>query len=167
MIHLLCSSSVSNVFIPAETVILSSYGWFFGQNPPECKFWLKFWSVMTYKMMHQICYDFYWSIRKWSKLGQQKLILGVILKVFLLMSQDLATWKSLLSYIFVASFIIIAYVVVKLKNFKVFHINPASTKWPLFDGFWALTSPNIVQSCWNFEILLNFFFFFFRMNAKE
>ena len=26
---------------------------------------------MTCKMMHQICYGFYWSIKKWSKLGQK------------------------------------------------------------------------------------------------
>ena len=27
------------------------------------------WPVMTCKMMHQICYGFYWSIKKWLKWG--------------------------------------------------------------------------------------------------
>ena len=46
--------------------------WFFGQNSPRCcQFCVKFLPVMTCKMMHQICYGFYWSSKKWSKLGHK------------------------------------------------------------------------------------------------
>ena len=49
-------------------------------------------------------------------------------------SQDFAKWNTLLRYISVVSFIIIAYVVVKL----IFCIDSASMKWPLFRFFWLL-----------------------------
>ena len=32
---------------------------------------LKFWSVIQYKLMHQICYCFYCIIKKWSKISQK------------------------------------------------------------------------------------------------
>ena len=38
----------------------------------------------------------------------------------------------------------IAYVVEKLKIFKVFCIDSVSIKWPIFAISWALTPPNIV-----------------------
>ena len=44
-----------------------------------------------------------------------------------------------LRYISVVSFIRIAYVVVKLKTFKVFCIDSASIKWNLFGIFWTLS----------------------------
>ena len=56
---------------------------------------------MTCKMMHQIGYGFYWSIKKWSKLGPKSFWL--ILRVFFvyallhLMSykpHDFSKWKS-------------------------------------------------------------------------
>ena len=110
---------------------------------------------MTCKTMHQICYSFYWSIKKWSKLGY----FWLNLRVFLFTpsytlwdkTQDFPKWKAFLRYISVVNFISIAYVVVKLKIFKVFCINLASMNWPLFVIFWAFTAPNIVWSCWNFD----------------
>ena len=42
-------------------------------------------------------------------------------------------------------FINIAFVVLKLKIFNVFLTNYAPMKWPFLGGFWALTSPNMVQ----------------------
>ena len=80
----------------------------------------------------------------------------LILWVFLFMlsyslwvtPQDFAKWKILLRYIPVVSVISIAFVVVKLTIFKDFCINSASMKWLLFG---ALTPPNIVQPCWNFD----------------
>ena len=62
----------SNVFVPLETVTLSCF-WvvFWPELPKICQFFLNFWPVMTCKMMQQICYSFYCSIKKWSKLGQK------------------------------------------------------------------------------------------------
>ena len=45
-------------FLPAETVILGSS-------------WVTLWLLMTWEMMHQIAYGFYWSIKKWPKLVQK------------------------------------------------------------------------------------------------
>ena len=47
-----------NVFLPAETLLLG--------GP-----WVVFWPVMISRMMHQIDYGFYWSIKTWSKFGQK------------------------------------------------------------------------------------------------
>ena len=55
--------------------------------------------------------------------------------------------KDLLRNIYAVSFIIIAYVVAKLKFFKVSCIDSASMKWRLFGFFLALIPPNIVRSC--------------------
>ena len=94
----------------------------------------------------------------WLKLGQKIDFLAHFERVFVYApwhpmsyAQDFAKWKTVLRNIFVVSFISIAYVVVKLKIFKVFCIDSASMKWPLFGFFWVLTSSNIVRSCWNFD----------------
>ena len=83
-----------------------------------------FWLVMTCKMMHQIDYGFYWSIKKWSKLGPRSfwLILFMPSCTLWVMAQDFAKWKTLLKYISVASFISIAFVVVTLKIFTKFFV---------------------------------------------
>ena len=59
------------------------------------------------------------------------------------------------------SFISIAYVVVNWF----FCIDSASMKWLLFGIFWALTLPNIVWSCWNFDF--NFDFNFEAVSNKK
>ena len=41
----------------------------------------------------------------------------------------------------VVSFISIAFVVAKIKIFKVFRTDSAPTKWPFLGSFWALTPP--------------------------
>ena len=51
--------------------------------------------------------------------------------------QDFAKWNALLRYIPVVSFINMAFLVVKLKIFSIFHIE---MKWPLFGGFGLLLS---------------------------
>ena len=75
-------------------------GIFFGQNSPKCcQFCLKFWPVMTCKMMHQILYGSFWSIKKWLKLGQ-KAVFWLFWEFFLFMSshtlwvtsKDFAKW---------------------------------------------------------------------------
>ena len=48
-------------------------------------------------------------------------------------------------------FISIAYVVVKLKIFKVFCFDSVSMKWSLFGCFWALNPANGLRSCSNFD----------------
>ena len=90
--------------------------------------------------MHQICYGFIKVLRKdqnWAKILIFWLILGGFLGssyTLWISSQDFAKWNTLLRYISVVSFIIIAYVVVKL----IFCIDSASMKWPLFRFFWLL-----------------------------
>ena len=90
--------------------------------------------------MHQICYGFIKVLRKdqnWAKILIFWLILGGFLAssyTLWISSQDFAKWNTLLRYISVVSFIIIAYVVVKL----IFCIDSASMKWPLFRFFWLL-----------------------------
>ena len=117
--------------------------WFFGQNLPKCRqFCLKFWAVMKCKIMHQICYGFYWRVKIWSKLGEKKLIFWLILRGFLftpsyilwVTRQYFDKWKTLLRYMFVVSFISIAVVVAKLKFSKVFCSTSESTKGPPFFG---------------------------------
>ena len=75
---------------------------------------------------------------------------GVLLTIFYTLSvtpQDVAKLKALLRFIFVVRLTSIAYVIMKLKIFKVFCIDSASMKWPHFVCFWALAPPNIIQSC--------------------
>ena len=90
-------------------------------------------------MVHQICYGFYWNINKWSKLGQKAYFLGSFQEFFVYTflrsvsyAPRFAKWKILFRYISVISFFRIAFVVVKLKIFQVFHIDSPSMKWPLF-----------------------------------
>ena len=114
-------------------------------------------SLLFEKMIHQIYYGFYWSIKKWLKLGQKADFL-LILSVFLFMPsytlwvtpQDFAKWKTLLSYISVVSFISIAFAVVKLEIFKVFRIDSAFMKWPPLGGF----GPLVPQMLFNFAKIL-------------
>ena len=54
----------------------------------------------------------------------------------------------------VVSFVFIAFLVVKLKNLKCFRGDGASMKWPIFERFRALSSPNVVWFCWNLHQLL-------------
>ena len=104
---------------------------------------LKFWPVMTYKMMHQICYSFYWSIKKCSKLGQKTEFLVHFERIFvyaLLHSMSYTSrfcqLKDLIKiHICGKSFISIAQMVVKFKIFKVIRINSASWSGPSFGIF--------------------------------
>ena len=97
-------------------------------------------------MMHQICCSFYWNLRKLSKLDQKADFLAHFDRFFLFMrsytlwvtTQRFGKWKNLLRYISVVSFINIAFVIVMLKIFKLFHIDSAAMKWSLFRGFWIL-----------------------------
>ena len=110
---------------------------------------------MTCSMMHQIGYGFYWSIKKWSELRQKSF--WFILWAFLFMSsctlwvtlQDFAKWKTL-RYIFVISFISIAFGGGEIKIFQTF-LDWFSIHETLSWVFWALSPQNIVQFCWNFD----------------
>ena len=105
--------------------------------------------------MHQIGYGFYWSIKKWSELRQK--YFWFILWAFLFMSsctlwvtlQDFAKWKTL-RYIFVISFISIAFGGGEIKIFQTF-LDWFSIHETLSWVFWALSPQNIVQFCWNFD----------------
>ena len=104
--------------------------------------------------------DMLWIILKYYGWNcAKKLIFWLNLRGFLftpsdtlwVTPKDFSKWKTLLRYILVVSFIRIVYVIVKLKIFKVFCIDSASMKLPILGGFGALTSPNIVPSCWNVD----------------
>ena len=46
--------------------------WFFGRNPPKSGGnGLKFWTVVQCKVMHQICDQFYFIGKKWSRISQK------------------------------------------------------------------------------------------------
>ena len=128
------SVKFSNVFAPAETVIFRLlFGDFWPNSPKCCQFCLKFWPVMTCKMMQHICYSFYWNNKKWSKLCQKTDFWGNFERFFvyvLLHPMNYVPrfyqWKDLIKiHICRESFISIAYVVVKSKIFKVFQIEAA------------------------------------------
>ena len=63
-------------------------------------------------------------------------------------SQNFAKWKTLLRYISVVNFISIAFVVVKLKIFKVFRIDSAFMKWSLLGG-WKILQNFEFRLKWN------------------
>ena len=93
---------------------------------------------MTCKMMHQICYGFYWSIKKWSKLGQKTKFLAHFVSFFvyaLLYSMNTPIFCQMKDpiTIYICDKLMklttdIAYVLVKLKFFKVPCIDSASLK---------------------------------------
>ena len=153
------SFKFSNVFVLAENVILGS-------------FWVVFWPELL-KML-SILFEILTSDNKqndasdlllfftevlrnvpnWAK----KLIFDSFWEVFFMLIEcnlwvmplDFANWKTLLRYISVVSFVSIAFMIGKLKVFKVFRIDSASMKWPLFRVFWVLIPRNIAWFCWNF-----------------
>ena len=96
----------------------AAFGWFFWPGLPKILSIL-FEILTSDNMQDDDASDmarFYWSIKKWSKLGQGADFL-FMLRVFLFMPyyslwvtpQDFAKWKTLLKYISVVSFISIAY----------------------------------------------------------
>ena len=94
-------------------------------------------------------YGFYWSIKKeMIKIGLKNFLVHFV-RFFIYVLLHLMSYHP--RYISLVSFISIAFVVVKLKYFKVFYIDSASMKWAIFGFFWALTLPNIVQFCWRFD----------------
>ena len=137
------SFKFSNVFLPAETVILG------------CS-WVAFWPVMTCKMMYQIGYSFYWSIKRWSKLGPK--YFWLILRVFLFMP-SCTLWvispkvlpNERAGEISVASSISIEFLVMKLKIFTVFCIDSTCNEWN--GPFLVLLGPCSPRYC---SILLKF-----------
>ena len=114
---------------------------FFGQNFPKCcQFCLKFWPVMTCKMIRL----------------KEEFFLFTLSFTLWFTPQDFAKWKALLSYVSVVSFISIVNVVVKLKFSKFFGLIQIHEMVPFLGvgwgrEVWARTPPTIVQSCWNFE----------------
>ena len=126
---------------------------------------------MTCKIMHQICYSFYWRIRKCLKLVQ-KMMFSLIVSFLFMPSytlrytpKDFAKWKTLLRYLSVVTFIRIAYVVVKLKVFCIESgwnspsfgdfLGPYSHKWDLILlTLWPEEVSNEKNRVW--KILQNF-----------
>ena len=108
---------------------------------------------MTCKMMHQISYGFYLSIKKWSKLGQKSFWL--ILWVFLFMpsytlwvTPTICQTRGLIKIYICGNFHHYSIGGCEVKDFW---IDSTSMKWPLFRVFLVLTFSNIVQSCWHFN----------------
>ena len=140
------SFEFSNVFVPAETVILGCSLVVFWPELPKMSILFENLTSDDVQKMHQIWCSFYWSINKLSKLGQKTDFLAQFDRVFLLMAsytlwvtrQHFDKWITLLRYISVVSYVNIAFTVVKFKIFKVFRIDSAAMKWSLFGGFSAL-----------------------------
>ena len=94
--------------------------------------------------MHQICYGFYWSIKKWSKLGQKADFFLAHLESFFVYAflhlwvtfQNFLKWKTFIRHISAVSLISIAFVVVKGKKFYVLMQHPwNSLFWGAFGSF--------------------------------
>ena len=107
--------------------------WIFPGIAQLCQFCLVLFGILNIddsKMMHQICYGFYWSIKN----GQNWFFVYTLFWCNPMnYTPRFCQMKDLLKiYISVVSFISIAYVFVKLKIFKVSCIDSASMKWPLF-----------------------------------
>ena len=111
------SFRISNAFLPAETIILSCFWVVFWPELPKNV--VKFvWPVMTCKMMHLICYCFYWSTgQKTDFLAHYESFLCMLSYTLWVMPQNFVNWETLLRYSSVAGFITTGYVVVKFKVF--------------------------------------------------
>ena len=98
--------------------------------------------------MHQICYGFYWTIKKWWKLCQKTDFLGHFVSFFMYAlfhpmnyTPGFCQMKDLFNiyiYISVISFISIGYAVVKLKIFKVSWLIQHLWNGPFLGIFWLL-----------------------------
>ena len=116
------------------------------------------WPVKTCKMMHQICYGFYSSIKKWLKLCQKNWFFSSFWKFFLcmlyytlwVMSQYFSNWKILLRYSSVVGFISTGHVV---EKFKVFLLIQYPWDGP-FLGFLGLYSLNYCSICLKWSVVV-------------
>ena len=111
------SFRISNAFLPAETIILSCFWVVFWPELPK-NVVKSVWPVMTCKMMHLICYCFYWSTgQKTDFLAHYESFLCMLSYTLWVMPQNFVNWETLLRYSSVAGFITTGYVVVKFKVF--------------------------------------------------
>ena len=108
--------------------------------------------------MHQIHYCYYWSIKNWSNLGQKVYFLAHLESFFvytLLHSMSQATkscqMKDLIKIYICGKFHQYSICGCEGKSFQNFSYWFSIHKMAPFFEFWALTPPNIVRSCWNFE----------------
>ena len=125
--------------------------------PNEVRFVQNFhqWCIARQRIIYNTVFE---NILKIPKNSAEKLNFWLIFGSFLIppsyallvTPQFFAKLKVLWRCTILVSFIFIAFLVVKLWNLKCFHGNAASMKWPILGGFWTLTPPNMVRSCWNF-----------------
>ena len=103
--------------------------WSFDQNSLKYQFCLKFWPMLTCKMVHQICCSFYWSIRKLSELGRKADFSNHFEKVFFFaysllhpMSYNPTFWqmKDLLKIYICGKFYQYSICVCEVNNFQGF-----------------------------------------------
>ena len=127
------SFEFSNVFVPAETVILGCSLVVFWPELPKMSILFENLTSDDVQKMHQIWCSFYWSISKLSKLGQKTDFLAQFDRVFLLMAsytlwvtrQHFDKWITLLRYISVVSYVNIAFTVVKIALLPQILFGPA------------------------------------------
>ena len=140
------SFKFSNVFVPAETVILGCSLVFCPELP---KMSILF-ELLTSDDVQNDASDIVQFLLKYKEIVQTRSkswFFGLFWSDFFVhgllhsMSYTPTFWQMedlIKIYISVVSFINIAFVVVKVKIFKVFRIDSAAMKWSLFGGFSAL-----------------------------
>ena len=128
---------------------------------------LKFWSVIQYKVMHQICYCFYCIIKKWSKLSQKTGFLAHFERFFdytLLRPDKLHTpifcqikhlmlWRR--RYIVLVNYYcsICGCQVINSQIFLCLMQHPRNVaSFGGFLAFWALSAPNMTLFYWHFDL---------------
>ena len=133
----------------------AAFGWFLvDYKPKSSRICTKFSPVMQYKVKYHICHGFLFSFENWKN-GAKKPIFWHFFKGFpatppeplCATPKSFAKRKVSLTYIIVPSFIFIAFVVLKLKIFKMFRGDGPSMNWSILGFFLTLTPPNMIRSC--------------------
>ena len=136
----------------------AAFGMFFQHNPPKFgQVASKYLPVLQHRAMNQICDGLYRKGLKWAK----KLTFWAIFRPFSftpsyalwVTPKFSASWKVLLRYIILISFIIIPFLVLKLETFKCFRRSRKSNFWLLLSGFSTITPPNEVGFVQNLDQL--------------
>ena len=136
----------------------ASFGWFLGHyNPKSSPIFTKFLPVMQWSAKYHICYGFWYNFEN-SKNGAKKPIFSHFLRGFPSTTSEplcatpksFVKWKDSWRYTILASFIFLAFVVLKLYISKVSRTSKKGHFGLLLGGFWDITRPNHVGFVPNF-----------------
>ena len=136
----------SNVFVPAETVILGCSFVVFWPELPKMSILFKMLTSVDMQNNPSNLLQFLLKYKEIVKTSSKSWFFSSFCEFSLCFSsytlwvtpQHFGKWNTLLRYISVVSFISIAFVFGKLKIFKAFRNDSAAIKWSLLGGFWAL-----------------------------